>query len=133
VPLPPLFSSRSPALQFVLADIVPAVFGAVCGVMLGISEPAYIVLTLLGILGGYSAGLEHPNGSEGAGRGVVGGFLFGLFILTAHEVSGSDAKADLPEPAVLLVVITTLAGAGLGALGGRSRGKRARRAAGAQA
>jgi hypothetical protein len=38
-------------------------------------------------------------------------------------VTGLDRKADLPEPEILLVVITTLFGIGLGALGGRSREK----------
>ncbi len=67
---------------------------------------------------------EHIGGEEGALRGFTGGLLFGTFILVAHELSGSDPKADLPEPEMLLVVLTTVLGVGLGALGGRSRAKR---------
>ena len=104
--------------------MVPAVFGLVTGLFLGVSEVVYIVLSLSGILGGYVAGLEHPTAADGATRGVVGGVLFGSFILFGHELTGTDAKAELPEPAILLVAITTVAGSLLGALGGRSRAKR---------
>ncbi|HWH43997.1 MAG TPA: hypothetical protein VNT32_04655 [Thermoleophilaceae bacterium] len=126
--LPPLLDTRSPGQQVLLANVVPAVFGAVAGVMAGVSEPAYLVLAILGIAGGYFAGLEHRNGGEGAVRGIVGGFLFGLFIIAAHEISGQEEKAELP-PALLLVLLTTSIGAGLGALGGRSRARRMRNAA----
>ena len=122
--LPPLLSSRPPAQQIVVANVVPAVFGLIAGLLLGVSEVAYLVLALLGILGGYVAGLEHPTAADGATRGVVGGLLFGSFILFGHELTGSEAKADLPEPAILLVALTTVLGALLGALGGRSRAKR---------
>ena len=122
--LPPLLSSRTPAQQIVLANVVPALFGLVAGLMVSVSEVVYLVLALLGILGGYLAGLEHPTPGDGATRGVVGGVLFGSFILLGHELTGSEAKAELPEPAILLVAITTIFGAALGALGGRSRRKR---------
>ena len=49
---------------------------------------------------------------------MLAGSIFGAAILIAHEIHGADAKADLPDPAILLVVITTLLGAGFGALGG---------------
>jgi hypothetical protein len=124
VALPPLLSSRPPAHQIVVANVVPALYGLITGVLLGVSEPVYLVLSLLGILGGYVAGLEHPTAGDGATRGVVGGVLFGSFILLGHEMTGAEAKAELPEPAILLVAITTVFGALLGALGGRSRAKR---------
>lgn len=126
--LPPLLDTRSPGQQILLANVVPAVFGAVSGVMAGISEPAYLVLAILGIAGGYFAGLEHRDGGEGAVRGIVGGFLFGLFIIAAHEISGQEEKAELP-PAIVLVLLTTSIGGGLGALGGRARARRMRSAA----
>ena len=44
-----------------------------------------------------------------------------------HKISGMEPKAHLPEPAILLVVITTAFGVGLGALGGRRRDKRHQR------
>ena len=124
MPLPKLLSTWSVPMRLVLAVEVPVVFGALCGVMLGISEPVYLVLSLLGVLGGFAAGLEHVGAREGALRGLNGGFLFGGSILLAHEILGKEAKAELPEPAILLVVITTVLGVGLGALGGRTRAKR---------
>ena len=112
--------------QFLLANVVPCAAGAVCGVLLGVSGAAYLVLSVLAIAGGYFAGLEHRTASEGLGRGVVGGVQFGAMILLAHELEGSSAKADLPHPAILLVVLTTLFGALLGYLGGRTRARRMR-------
>ncbi len=128
---PPLFESHTPAVQFLLGIVVPIIGGLVGGALLVISEPIYLVYSILAIGAGYFGGLEHVGAEEGALRGFTGGILFGTFILLAKEVSGSDAKAELPHPEVLLVVITTVAGIGLGALGGRSRGKREARAAAA--
>lgn len=125
--LPPLLSSHPPGLQLVLGVAVPAVFGLVTGIVLGISEAVYLVLSVLGIAGGYFAGLEHRTVAEGFLRGVNGGLLFGVFILVGHEFSGSEPKAHLPDPEILLVVITTVLGALLGALGARSRVRRSRR------
>jgi hypothetical protein len=125
---PPLFVRRSQGAQIVLGIVVPAVFGLITGIMLGVSEPVYLVLSLLGVLGGLGAGYEHAGGAEGAGRGVAGGMLFGTFILFGHAVSGLDEKAHLPEPHILLPVITTILGVLLGALGGALRARRERRA-----
>lgn len=125
--LPPLLSSRPPAVQGVLAGVVPAAFGALVGVMLGVSEPLYLVLSVLGILGGFAAGLEHDRPAAGALRGLAGGALFGGLILIVHELTGNEAKAELPEPAILLLVITIGFGVALGALGARSRARRAAR------
>ena len=125
---PPLFSSQPPGVQILLGIVVPAVFGIITGLMLGVSEAVYLVLNVLGIGGGYFAGLEHRTPGEGFLRGVNGGLLFGVFILFGHEFGGMEPKAHLPEPHILLVVITTGLGALLGALGGRSRARRARRA-----
>jgi hypothetical protein len=108
-------------LQVVLAGLVPALFGAVTGWMLGVNEIGYIVLSVLGIAGGYAAGLEHDGAGEGALRGVVGGALFGGFILLTHHAIDTEPEAHLPHPEILLVAITTAFGIGLGALGGRRR------------
>lgn len=125
---PPLFSSHPPGVQAVLALVVPSVGGAIAGILLGVSEAAYVIYSVLAIGGGYFGGLEHIGAEEGAVRGFTGGILFGTAILLVNQVSGSDPKADLPDPEVLLVVLTTLLGMGLGALGGRSRARREARA-----
>ena len=116
-------------MQIVVANVIPCLFGAITGIMLGVHEVAYLALAgPLGILGGYVAGLEHRGAPEGAARGAIGGLQFGTFILLAHAISGLDAKADLPEPEIVLVVLTTVFGAALGFLGGLMRERRMRRA-----
>jgi hypothetical protein len=52
--------------------------------------------------------------------------LFGTFILLGHAIAGTDEKTDLPDPAVLLPIITTAIGALVGALGGAMRERRER-------
>jgi len=120
---PDLLESHPPRLQLILAIVVPAFFGAITGVLLGISEIAYVIVSLLAIGGAYVAGKEHIGAREGALRGFTSGILFGTFILFVHALTGLERKAHLPEPEVLLVVITTLLGVALAALGGRSRAK----------
>jgi hypothetical protein len=112
-------------VQIALAVVVPAVFGAICGWLLGVNRTAYLVVSVLALLGGYAAGTEHKGAGEGALRGVLGGTLFGGFILIANELIGKEPKADLPDPKILLVAITLGIGAMLGALGGRARARRA--------
>jgi hypothetical protein len=121
---PELFAQRSAGVQVITAVVVPAVFGLVTGIVLGLSEAGYLILSLLGIAGGFLAGLEHRGAEEGIVRGLTGGLLFGTFILFGHAFLGGEAKADLPHPEILLVVITTVAGGLLGALGGWRRGRR---------
>ena len=110
-------------LQFVLVFVVPAVYGAITGYFLGTSEPAYLVLSAIGVLGGIGAGLDHAGAWAGAKRGIIAGSVFGASILVAHEIHGSEAKADLPDPAILLVAITTLLAIGFAAFGGWLRGR----------
>jgi hypothetical protein len=107
-------------MQVFLAGAVPLAFGALCGWLLGVNEIAYLVASVLAIGGGYFAGKEHDGAAEGALRGLVGGSLFGAGILLVHEATGEEPKADLPEPAALLLVITVGFGIVLGALGGRA-------------
>ena len=101
--------------------MIPALFGALCGWLLGVNEIAYLVFTVAAIAGGYFAGQEHDGWLEGALRGIVGGTLFGGFILIVHELLGDEPKAELPHPKSLLLVITVGFGVILGALGGRAR------------
>jgi hypothetical protein len=107
-----------------LAGVVPAAFGAICGYLLGVNKTAYLVLSLLAIAGGYIAGQEHDGAREGAIRGLIGGAIFGAAILLVHEATGKSAKAKLPDPEIVLVAITAVAGVILGALGGRARARK---------
>ena len=125
--MPPLFRDRPRAFQIIVGGVVPLAFGAVVGVVLGISAGAYWGLAGLAALGGVLAGFEHRDGWGGADRGLVGGALFGTGVLVAHAIAGTHAKAKLPEPHVVLPIATTIISIGLGAIGGALRGRRLRR------
>lgn len=122
--LPPLLIDRSARVGVILTVAVPIVYGAVCGAALGASKVGYLILVLLAIPGGFVAGLEHVDRFEGVWRGLTGGLLFGTAILVTHDLIANAAKASLPHPHTLLIVITAAAGAALGGLGARSRSKR---------
>jgi hypothetical protein len=117
----PLFSERSRPVQIVIGGVVPALFGAITGLALGASAALYWVLSLLALIGGVLAGFEHRDGWGGADRGLVGGTLFGTFLLIAHAISGADAEVKLPGFEPILVLFTAIFGVLAGALGGRLR------------
>ncbi|MBA2630907.1 MAG: hypothetical protein H0U84_07790, partial [Thermoleophilaceae bacterium] len=122
MPLPPLFDDRPVAIQLVGALLVPLVFGLVCGFVLGWSELVYLIMVgPLGLIGGFVGGIEHRGGEDGFVRGLIGGLVFGSFILLGHKIAGTEAKAELPDPQVGLVILTSVVGGILGALGGRFR------------
>ena len=116
--LPPPIAEHPRWLQVLLVFILPALYGALTGYLLGVSEGTYLVLSVLGVLGGIGAGFDHVGAAAGAKRGVLAGSIFGGSILIAHEIHGAEAEAHLPEPAILLVVITTVLGVAFAALGG---------------
>jgi DNA uptake protein ComE-like DNA-binding protein len=128
----PLLSEHPRSVQILLAVVVPALYGALTGYLLGVNEPAYVALSLIGIVGALGAGFDHRAAKAGAARGVVAGSVFGASILIAHEIHGADAQAHLPEPAILLVVVTTVLAIAFAALGGwlRERVMRREEAAG---
>jgi hypothetical protein len=116
-------------VQVVLVAVLAAVFGAVCGYFLGVSEATYLVLSAIGIAGGVGAGLDHMGARAGARRGLAAGSIFGAAILVAHEVHGAEPKAELPEPPILLIVLTTVLGVAFAAFGGWLRERYERRRA----
>ena len=124
--MPTLLRERSHGAEMAVAVLVPTLFGVVVGWLLGINEGAYLVTSLLGILGGLAAGLEHEGALEGFYRGLLGGLLFGTAILATNGVLDEELTAHLPDPEILLVVITAVAGALLGTLGGWLRLRRDR-------
>lgn len=121
--LPPLLLERPFALQLVIAILVPLIFGLITGFALGWNEIAYWVLSALGVLGGIGAGFEHRGTESGVARGILGGLLFGSFILLGHEIANNEPKAHLAEPQSTLVFVTTILGAIFGGIGGRLREK----------
>jgi hypothetical protein len=117
----PLFRERSRSVQLITGLIVPTVFGAIAGIVLGISAAAYWAIGLAALAGGVLAGFEHADGWDGADRGLVGGALYGFGLLIAHGIAGTDAQVSLPGFAPILAVFTAVIGMLAGALGGRLR------------
>ncbi len=117
LPLPVLLSSRPVAHRVVAAAVVPVVFGALTGVVLGWSAGAYVALLVVAFLGGFGAGLEHDAPREGLLRGVAGGLLFTGSLLVAHAVAGTGAEVELPDPPPLLLVLNSLIAAVTGVAG----------------
>jgi hypothetical protein len=118
----PLFRERPRLHQVILGLVVPTAFGALAGVLLGVSAAAYWVIGLIAFVGGILAGFEHADAWDGAARGLVGGTLYGTGLLIAHAIAGNDAKVSLPDFEPILVVATAIIGVLLGALGGKIRG-----------
>lgn len=119
----PLLLDRPFPVQLVLALVLPVAFGVLTGWALGENETAYLVLSLLGILGGIGAGYDHLGADQGFVRGILGGALFGLSILAAHSLFDEVATAKLPDPQFILVIITTILGGLFGAIGGALRAR----------
>ncbi len=117
------FSELPPAVQFQLAVLGPLLLGAVCGFLLGETEAGWWISQALGAVGGVAGGYEHPAPRPAAIRGLVAGTLFGLGIVAADAISGNASLATVPEPIGLIVIVTALAGTGLGALGGFLRAR----------
>jgi hypothetical protein len=115
-------------LQILLVGVVPAVYGAITGYFLGVSEPVYLVLSVVGIVGGVAAGFDHLGAKAGALRGIAAGSIFGASILIAHEIHGEPAKADLPHPGILLIVLTTVLAVAFASIGGWARARAERKA-----
>lgn len=126
---PTLLRDRPENTQTALAVIVPLLFGAVVGVVLGASASFYWILLAVATLAALLSGLEHDELKEAAVRGAVAGAMFGLGIIAAHQLAGTDAKVSLGSVPAFLIVIDSIAGALLTTLGCWW----ARRAGGAQA
>ncbi len=116
---PVLFRDRSRPLQIVLGGLIPAAIGALAGVLLGVSAAAYWAVGAVAAIGGFLSGFEHQDGWGGADRGLVAGFIYGVALLVAHAIAGTEAKVSLGKFPPLLAVITAIVGMLLTAAGGR--------------
>ncbi len=115
----PLFRDRSRPAQIALGGLAPAALGALAGIMVGVSAPAYWAVGVVAAIGGLLAGFEHRDGWGGADRGMVGGAIYGAALLIAHQLTGTQAKVSLGSFKPLLIVVTAIIGILLGAVGGR--------------
>ncbi len=124
---PTLFRDRPRSAQIVLGGVVPAIAGAVAGLLVGVSSGAYWGYAAFVALASVLAGFEHQDGWGGADRGLAAGFVYGVGLLLAHLVAGTHAKVSLGSFPPLLAVVTAIAGMLLTAAGGRlARGLRER-------
>jgi hypothetical protein len=117
----PLLLDRPVAARIALGLVVPSVYGFLTGIALDKSKGFYIALAILAAVGGVLAGFEMYGSGQGALRGLVGGALFGGFVLIGHEVVSGDATVKLPHPAIVLLAFTVVPGVALGAWGGKLR------------
>jgi hypothetical protein len=114
---PTLMRNRSENTQVVLVVIVPFLFGAGVGIVLGVSAGFYWALLAVATLAALLSGLEHGEIQEAAERGGVAGAAFALGILAAHGLAGTDAKVSLGSVPAFLIVIDAIAGALLAGFG----------------
>ncbi len=130
---PMLLRDRPRPAQIVLGGVVPTLIGAVAGVLVGTSLAAYWAVGAVAAVGGVLAGFEHQDGWGGADRGLVGGFFYGVGLLVAHGIAGTEAKVSLGSFPPFFAVVTAIIGMLLGALGGRiARAQRKRHPASAE-
>src|ERR1700737_2692503 len=116
-PLPPLFETRSPAVQTLLAAEVPALLGGIAGLLLSPALAAYVAIQVLATVGGVAAGIEHHKLGQAALRGLCAGFFFGGAIILGHAIQGGPDHNVLPRSQIVLPIITTVFGALLAVIG----------------
>jgi hypothetical protein len=119
MPSPTLFRDRSRPMQILLGGVIPALIGALAGIMLGVSSGAYYAVGAVAAVGAFLAGFEHRDGWGGADRGFIGGAIYGTALLVTHALVGTHAKVSLGGFPPLLVVLTALIGMFISAAGGR--------------
>jgi hypothetical protein len=130
---PMLFRDRPRSAQIVIGGVVPAIAGAVAGILVGASTVAYWAYAAIVAVATVIGGFEHQDGWGGADRGLVGGAIYGTALLIAHAVAGTHAKVSLGSFPPFLAVVTAIIGMFLAAAGGRiARLQRERHAAAAE-
>jgi hypothetical protein len=103
---PMLFRDRERPAQIALGGVVPAIAGAIAGVLIGVSSGGYwaysAVIALATIVGGF----EHEDGWGAADRGLVAGAIYGVALLLVHALAGTHAKVSLGSiPAIAVITI----------------------------
>jgi hypothetical protein len=119
---PPQWDEMSPGRRVFEGLLLPSVFGLLCGLALGASGALYLIGVILALLGGIGGGAQYARRGDALLRGLVAGTLFGVFILLGFELGGEDeAKVDLPDPHIVLLVFTVVPSLFLHWLGWRLR------------
>jgi hypothetical protein len=124
---PPLLREWPLPMRIFLTVILPASFGFLCGALLSSSGTVFLILQIIGVAGGFTAGFEHDHWRGGVLRGLCGGAIFGGFILIGHAVTGGSDHGLLPGIQAFQILITVFFGVLLGWLGSRLRVRAVRR------
>lgn len=127
---PILLRDRPRPLQIILGGVIPALVGALQGVLIGASSAAYWVVAVIAGVGAFIAGFEHRDGWGGADRGFFGGLFYGIALLVVHAIVGTHAKVSLGSFPPLFALVTAIIGMFLSAGGGRIARLQRERAAG---
>jgi hypothetical protein len=114
-----LFRDRSRPAQVLLGGVLPAVVGAVQGILIGASTTAYWIVAVVAGVGIFLAGFEHRDGWGGADRGFFAGAIYGTALLVSHAIVGTDAKVSLGSFPPLMVVLDAIISMFICAAGGR--------------
>ena len=77
MPHQPLLLDRPFPAQLVLAIVAPGRSACSPATSSASNEVGYLVLSVLGVLGGIGAGYDHLGADQGFVRGIIGGLLFG--------------------------------------------------------
>jgi len=119
MPQPVLFRDRSRPAQVLLGGVIPAIAGAIAGILVGVSAGAYWGYGAFIAIASVFAGFEHLDGWGGADRGLIAGFIYGVALLVAHAIAGTEATVSLGSHPPFLAIVTAIIGMLLSALGGR--------------
>jgi hypothetical protein len=112
----------SPGRRLFEGVLLPSGFGLLCGLALGVSTALYLVGVVLSLLGGIGGGAQYARRGDALLRGLVAGALFGAFILIGFELGGEEeAKVELPDPHIGLLILTVVPSLFLHWLGWRLR------------
>jgi hypothetical protein len=114
-----LFRDRERPVQIILGGVIPALAGAIAGVLVGASAGAYYAFGAVAGIGTFIAGFEHRDGWGGADRGFSGGAIYGAALLLVHAAVGTTAKVSLGSFPPFLAVLTAIIGMFICAAGGR--------------
>lgn len=91
------------------------VMGSLTGALLGVHVWAYVGAILVSVVGGLPAGSQHRTPTGALIRGAVAGAVWAAALLTVHSLIGATSTIPLPEPVLLLVVISIVVTAGVAA------------------
>ena len=133
--LPPAFEERPFALQLVGLVVVPVIFGLLTGFALGWSEVVYLIMVGPIALHRRVPGRHRAPRRRGRRSSAAwsAGSCSAASSCSATRSPAPRPKAELPDPQVVLVILTTVVGGILGGLGGRFRARRETRAAACRA